>query len=131
MSFLRKGIDFYKFKKAMNSISLLINELNSQIVISKNNYEELFEELFLIAFLYRRDVIDNLEKNIFNLYRKIYVPAISDEKILLNDMHYRMMTSIINIAEFFNLLNEVNNVLEKKSLFYEVEIGLSKYNKPL
>ncbi|MDD2563596.1 MAG: hypothetical protein PHU27_05220 [Salinivirgaceae bacterium] len=115
----------------MNSISLLINELNSQIVISKNNYEELFEELFLIAFLYRRDVIDNLEKNIFNLYRKIYVPAISDEKILLNDMHYRMMTSIINIAEFFNLLNEVNNVLEKKSLFYEVEIGLSKYNKPL
>ncbi len=124
MNFFKKGVEYKKLATAFNGLYLMLLDFGEN---SENEYSH--EDLFALAYIGRREVIDRLENYNWNIGNAIMVPSISRRKISLAYAIQQTITKIVELSEELLLYAEIKEILDKKDLYYEIENRMPTYIK--
>ncbi|MFH2142618.1 MAG: hypothetical protein ABIJ97_09365 [Bacteroidota bacterium] len=84
MTIFKKGIEYNNLAQGFNALYVMINEIEVKIQNqSSDDYSELYEEIFFLAYLCRREILDRMETYNWDLATPIIVPMISKGKLTL------------------------------------------------
>jgi hypothetical protein len=122
MHLFKRGNEYNKLAKAFNSSFIMLNELDYKInKTSQENYLEFKEEIFVISYIARRAVIERIKNYNWPQAGPIIIPFISNKSVTLEFAFNQLFETITEIANKMKLENEVNNILDKRSNYYEIE----------
>lgn len=117
MAFLEKGLEYNKLAKAFNSIYLMLQQLISKI---ENEPIEVVE-LYLLAYIGRKEIIDRMDKYNWDLYGPIVIPMMPGYKKTLSYAYQQTIGKIEDISEQEYCSDEVQEILNKGEFYYELD----------
>jgi len=124
----KKGLEYNNLAKSFNAIFLMIQQIKDSN--PESPYE--IEDLYALAYIARRGIIDKIEKYKWNnLNIPITVPSISSQRISLYIAMQNTLSQVISMAEESGLYQDVKEILDKGELYYEVEKNIPDYIKNL
>jgi len=126
--FFKPRTEYGKMAETMNSMYLKI-----QILIPKvekvSDINAFNEEVFILAYIARKGVLDRMEKNNWPWETYILVPSISRKVTTLFDAFAKTVGEIDHIAEQLDLTGIVNEIMEKGDAFYQLENSIPEAAK--
>lgn len=115
---IKKIKEYSKLGHSMNSVSILLKDIIQQYQITGGN---LNEEIYFVAYVARKGIIDRLEEYEWNMEGPILVSSISSKNITLFYAYSKTILQIKSLSVELNLSYEVESILAKKEGFYEFE----------
>ncbi|MEO0038278.1 MAG: hypothetical protein RIQ59_1489 [Bacteroidota bacterium] len=115
---IKKIKEYSKLGHSMNSVSILLKDIIEQYQITGGN---LNEEIYFVAYVARKGIIDRLEEYEWNMEGPILVSSISSKNITLFYAYSKTILQIKSLSVELNLSYEVESILAKKEGFYEFE----------
>jgi len=87
------------------------------------NYQEVcyHEDLFSIAYICRKEIIDRLESNKFRMEAIIMVPMMSSNAVTIQYAFQQTIGQLLEISAEKDYLEEVSEILDKGELYTTVE----------
>lgn len=125
MKLFKSGLDLNKVAKTLDTINLMLKEITPKIDNSYDN-SQFAGEVFMVAYAFRKNVIDIIDDNNWGINVKIMVSSFESRRISLTDIYTKIYNSIIRISELTDCYSEVENILEKGNYYYEFESVLPK-----
>jgi hypothetical protein len=104
----------------MNSVAIMLNDLNKNYE-NRTVYDDFKEDIYLIAYIARKGILDRLEEYEWNMEGPILVPAIMPKNISLFYAYSKTIILIKSFSVELNLSYEVENILNKGNGYYEFE----------
>lgn len=132
MKFFKKGIAYNDLAKSFNAFCLMLTELKEKI--SNSNVEEAeqyFQELYIIAFVGRNEIIEKMNEFNWSMNTPIVVPALSNKRQPLAFAFQHTIGELTKLSDTLGILEEINEILDKKSLYYQIEELVPTYLKNL
>ncbi len=120
INFFKKGQEFNKIAKGFNGIYPMINELEVKIDSSINE-SSLQQDLFVLAYLCRKEILDRMESNNWDMNTSIIVPFMSKGRITLTYAFNKTVLRLHKIAEDLEVYEIVIGILDRDDNFYEIE----------
>jgi hypothetical protein len=127
MGFFTKAIEYNKMAKALGALFVMANELASKV--EENKEVDYSEDLFLLAYLSRIEIVDRVEEYKWGMLNKITVPLISKSTITLMHAFNQTIGFISLIATNINMLEKVQNILEKGERYNEMDKKIPSHLK--
>lgn len=126
MGFFTKGIEYNKLAMAFNGIVLILDNLDERALNGGTNevYEQIEKDVILVAYMYRINIIDRIEKYKWSFTTPIKVPNISSNLTTLSNAYNNTFEMISNLAHDLNVEAVVKNILEKGESFNKLEQSL-------
>lgn len=122
MKFLERGFEFNKLAKAFNSAFVMINEIEVKINSSHSSeYSDFEQDLFIMAYVCRRDMMDRMEKYGWIMTTPIVVPMISKGRLTLIFVYQQTIGRLVRFAELLNVSGEVNEILQKGDAYFKID----------
>jgi hypothetical protein len=122
MTILQKGVEYSNLAQGFNATYIMINDLEIKIQNnSTDDYSELYEEIFFLSYLCRREILDRMETYNWDMVTPIIVPMISKNKLTLACVFQQTVLKLVALAEKTLLLEEVTEILEKGDLYFEID----------
>ena len=115
---IKKIKEYSKLGHSMNSVSILLKDIIQQYQITGGN---LNEEIYFVAYVARKGIIDRLEEYEWNMEGPILVSSISSKNITLFYAYSKTILQIKSLSVELNLSYEVESILAKQEGFYEFE----------
>lgn len=125
---LKMGIEFKNLANSLNKIAEIANDINMRMDISKS-YSVFYLDILSLAYVARKGVLDRNEKYTWPLNTALYVPSLSSKVLYFGGAFQVVMLRLNMIAERANLSDEVQEILEYGSKFYEIEKIISNEYK--
>lgn len=122
MKFLKKVTEFSKLAQAFNGYYPFLNE-------TKSNSEATVDDLFILAWLGRKEIIDRMEEYKWNLNSKIKVPSFPSNDATLGQLFNLTIGELVVLSEENDCVNEITEILDRGELFYSLESRIPKYIK--
>jgi len=82
------------------------------------------EELFLIAYLCRNEILDRMEEYGWAMASPIVVPMMSKGRLTLNFAFQQTIGRLYSIAEKLFLSDELNDILDKGDYYYKLDSSI-------
>lgn len=123
---IKKINEYVKLGHSMNAVSFMLKELMEKYQIN-NESENFNEEIFIIAYVARKGILDRLDEYEWNMEGPILVPSINPNNISLLYAYSKTILQIKALSVELDLSYEVDNILEKKEGFFEFEQILPDY----
>ena len=125
MRLFKSGNDLSKVAKSIDGLNLMIKDIIPKI---EKSYEhsEFKEDIFILAYIGRKNVIDLIEKNNWPKDIKIMVSSFEKRRIPLIMGYSQTIDQIQSIANHTGYQSVVEDILEKGNSFYELENQLPK-----
>lgn len=117
---LKGGFAFNDIAKAMNRIVPMLHDLISEIEDDSSG-SDFKEQMVVIAYFARRDIIDIVEEYGFTMDAKILVTSISSNRISLMEAFIKTVGTLQQIASQLGLSDLCEQILEKKKAYYDLE----------
>jgi hypothetical protein len=117
---LKGGFAFNNIANAMNRIVPMLHDLISEIE-NDSSGSDFKEEMVVIAYFSRRDILDIIEEHGFTMDAKILVTSISSNKISLTEALVKTVGTIQQIAAELGMSDLCEQILEKKKAYYDLE----------
>ena len=118
----KRGREFNKLAKALNSLFVMLNELdykiNNNLSVNCSAYKE---EIFIVAYLAKRAVIERIKDYKWPDASPIIVPYISKSFVTLKFASNQLFDKINTLSEKMNLNEEVKNIINKGNYYYQIE----------
>jgi hypothetical protein len=120
MRFFKSGIDLSKIAKAIDGLNLMIKEITTRIDRAYE-YSEFKDEICVLAFIARRDIIDLIEENNWSMDIKIMVSSFDERRITLISGHSQTVVQIQQIADNIGFHDIVEEIMNKGNSYYYLE----------
>lgn len=117
---LKKIKEFSLLGHSMNSVAIMLNDLKKNYE-NRTEYDDFKEDIYLIAYIARKGVLDRLDEYEWNMEGPILVPAIDSKNISLFYAYSKTILLIKSFSIELNLSYEVENILNKENGYYEFE----------
>ena len=128
--FLKKGIEFNKMAKGFNGTFVMINELESNIDTSySSDYSDLEQDLFFLAYICRREILDRLEEYNWSMTAPIIVPMMSRGRLTVASAFQKTIGRLYEMAEQLGISQRINDVLDKGTSYYEFDRAIPGHLK--
>jgi hypothetical protein len=127
----QKGIEYNKLAMAFNGMYLIINEVESK-TLNGDTYEVyaiIEKELMMVAYMYRINIIDRIEKYRWDFNTPIVVPNLSEETTTLENVYNATFEKLTGLADVLSIGNEIKSILKKGDHFYKTEDSLPEHIK--
>lgn len=128
--FFKKGREFNNLAKGFNGLFMMINELEVSIN-NTSDYRELSETLLTIAYISRIDIIDRLEIYNWQMTTPISIPMMSKGRLTIVFAYQQTIGRLIHLSEITGYEETVNEILDKKDAFYQIESIIPNHIKNL
>jgi len=126
MNFIKRGLEYNKLAKAFNGYYQMIQPL-----VEKSNYEDIRDDLFIIAFLARKEIIDRMEVINYKLTTRIVVPMMPGNNKTLEYAYLQTVGKLMTLGENQGYSDEVQDILDKGNLYFELENTIPSHLKTL
>ncbi len=118
MKFLERGLQYNKMAKALGNAFVAITNYQFRFNSGFNNdYNQFKQDLTLLAYLCRRDIIERIEEFGWEMGSPISIPVISSGKTTLIYAYQQTIERLIEFAEQINIGNEIESILKKKEIY--------------
>lgn len=117
--FLKPGIEFNNLAKSLNAINFSFQDIDRYIDNGDDFDYEL--EISIAAYIFRKGVLDRMNEYNWPTSSKIVVPAIEKGRITLLYAFNTTNKKLLHFANIFNLENLVDEIIEKKIAYYQIE----------
>jgi len=118
MLFFRRGQAYSKLGRGFNGICFMINDHDAKVGLSA---DEKFTDLMVIAFLFRKEIIDRMDEFNWGWQTPIMVPLLSRGSITLTNAFNMIISKILVLAEKNDLSDQVQEMLDRGSIFQEFD----------
>ncbi|WP_452602379.1 hypothetical protein [Pontimicrobium sp. MEBiC06410] len=125
MRLFKSGKDLSKVAKSIDGLNLMIKDIIPKIEKSYE-YSDFKEDIFILAYIGRKNVIDLIEENNWSMDMKIMVSTFEKRRIPLIMGYSQTIDQIQLIANHIGYQSVVEDILEKGNSFYELENQLPK-----
>lgn len=125
MRLFKSGKDLSKVAKSIDGLNLMIQDIIPKIEKS-HEYSDFKEDIFTLAYIGRKNVIDLIEENNWSMDIKIMVSTFEKRRIPLIMGYSQTIDQIQLIANHIGYQSVVEDILEKGNSFYELENQLPK-----
>jgi hypothetical protein len=125
MRLFKSGKDLSKVAKSIDGLNLMIKDIIPNIEKSYE-YSDFKEDIFILAYIGRKNVIDLIEENNWSMDMKIMVSTFEKRRIPLIMGYSQTIDQIQLIANHIGYQSVVEDILEKGNSFYELEKQLPK-----
>lgn len=112
----KRGLEYNKLAKSLNGIYQMIDNL-----IKKRYSADINEEMLVVAYLSRIEIIDRLVKYKWAGNTPIVVPMMPGYKKTLGYALTQTIERLVEISDEVGFKEEVEEVLDRGMLFYKVE----------
>jgi len=116
--FFKKAKEYNKLAKGFNGAYAMINEV--ELKINEDEYQ-LEQDLFIIAYIIRREVLDRIEKYNWHMNTPIIIPLMSRSRVTLNFAIQQTVLRLHKISEILNIQDVIIAILDKDDAYYEIE----------
>lgn len=127
MNFFKKGIEYNNLAKAFNGHSQMLSQLELKL---ENEDEDVTEDFYVLAYLGRKEIIDRLEEYKWNMNSLIVVPNLGGRTTVVSAMQMTI-SRLTLLAQENNLLEEVQEIMNKGDLYFELDKTIPDYIKKL
>lgn len=132
MIFFKKGIEFNNLAKGFNGTFVMINELETKIQHSySNDYSEFEQDLLILAYLCRKEILDRMEEYNWSMGSPIIVPMMSKGRLTVTFAFQQTVGRLYSLAEKLSLSDEINEVLDKGNAYFEIDRAIPNHVKNL
>jgi len=122
MKFFKKGIEYNKLARGFNGIFVMINELEVKIENNySSDYSEFEQDVFILAFLCRKEILDRMEEYNWAMASPISVPMMSKGRLTLTFTYQQTIGRIYKYAEVIGVSEVVNDILDKGDAYFEID----------
>ncbi len=121
MNFFKKGLEYNKLAQAFNGLYQMIQE-----TIQKAQYNDVRDDLFAIAYVGRKEIIDRMDEYNWSLETSIVIPMMPGQRTTLLFAYQQTIGKLIELSEIEGYLNEIEEILDKGNLFFELSKTFSK-----
>jgi hypothetical protein len=125
MKIFKSGRDLSIVAKTIDTINLMLNDINPKIESSRK-YSEFNGDMYMLAYALRKNVIDLMKENNWSVHIKIMVSSFNKRRISLLDTFTEIYNSLNKLAIHMGCHKEVKSILDKGSGYYEFESVLPK-----
>jgi hypothetical protein len=125
MRLFKSGKDLSKVAKSIDGLNLMIQDIIPKIEKS-HEYSDFKEDIFMLAYIGRKNVIDLMEENNWSMDIKVMVSTFEKRRIPLIMGYSQTIDQIQLIANHIGYQSVVEDILEKGNSFYELENQLPK-----
>lgn len=131
MGLFTKGIEYNKLAMAFNGMILIIKEVDNKALNGGDNevYAKIEKEVMMVAYMYRINIIDRIEKYQWSFTTPIKVPNISSNRTTLLNAYNTTIEKLSDLADDLSIADEVQDILKKGDYFYKVESSLPAHVK--
>jgi len=132
MKFFKKGIEFNNLAKGFNGTFVMINELETKIQHNySNDYSEFEQDLLILAYLCRKEILDRMEEYNWSMGSPIIVPMMSKGRLTVTFAFQQTVGRLYSLAEKLLLSDEVNEILDKGNAYFEIDRAIPNHVKNL
>lgn len=124
MKFFAKALEYNKLAKAFNGHYQMLSR-----VIAKSSDEDIKDDILILAYLSRREIIDRIETYQWNMNTKIIVPMMPGDKKTLAYAFEHTIGKLLQIADQEGCYNQVMQILDKKDIYYKLDDSLPGFLK--
>ena len=122
MKFFKRGFAYNNLAKGFNGLFVMINEFEVKVERNyTNNYSDYEEELFLLAYLCRREILDRMEEYPWSMTSPINIPMMSRGRLTLGFAYQQTIGRINLLAEKLSVKEEVFGILEKHEIYFDLD----------
>lgn len=131
MGLFTKGIEYNKLAMAFNGMFLIVNEIDNKAKsrISEAEFDKIPDELIMLAYLCRINIVNRMEKYDWGLMTPIKIPNISSSRITLMQAYNMTVDKVSILAMDLEMTDVIQSVLEKGEHFYKFEKSLPVHVK--
>lgn len=132
MKFLKKGTEFNNLAKGFNGTFVMINELETKIRHNySNDYSEYEQDLLILAYLCRKEILNRMEEYNWSMGSPIIVPMMSKGRLTVIFAFQQTVGRLYSLAEKLSLSVEVNEILDKGNAYFEIDRAVPNQVKNL
>jgi hypothetical protein len=125
MKLFRKGFEYNKLATSLNSLCIMLNEIDVKYKNAiSGDYSDFEQDLYVIAYVSRRDILERIETFNWPIMSPIVVPVLSKGTVSLNFAIEQTIGRLQNYATRLNISELVTEILEKGPSYYELEAAL-------
>lgn len=117
---LKTGREYQKVAKAIGSIYIMLQDLRKS-TNEFTNTADYKEDLLVMAYLSRREILDRIDIYNWNPEGAIFIPAIQKNKMTLFYALNLTVYKLYELAFSFDMEYEMEEIIEKKKGYYELE----------
>ena len=126
MKFLKKGVEYNKLAKAFNGIYQMLQD-----VIQKMQYEDAQNDIFVLAYIGRREIIDRMEEFNWDINSSIIIPMMPGKQKTLAYAYQQTILKILELGETEGYSEEVTEILDKGNLYSELDNKMPDHIKKM
>lgn len=118
----KKIIEFQKLAKAFNGFFLMMQD-----ALLKSENEDVKEDLLVIAYIGRKEIIDRLQKYKWRMTASIFIPMMPEKKKTIALAYQQTIGELMTLSANEGYLEDVQEVLDKGSLYYDLERSIPQH----
>lgn len=124
MRFLTKALEYNKLAKAFNGHYLMLSK-----ALGEASNKDIKDDLLILAYLGRREIIDRIEEYQWQMGTKIIVPMMPGDKKTLGYAFEQTIGKLMKVADQEGCGNQVIQILDKKEIYYKLDDSLPEFLK--
>lgn len=122
MKIFKKGAEYNNLAKGFNGVYMMLNELEAKVRIHYgDDFSEFNEEVFIMAYLCKTQIMERLEEYGWSVTSPIIVPMISKGRVTVSFAIQQTVARLNDLAEQISMSDEVSEILDGGNLFHELQ----------
>ncbi len=124
MKLFRKPLEYNKLAQSFNGQYQMLENL-----ISNPNTESFINDLFVLAYIGRREILNRMEEFNWNMNGRIVIPMMPGNKKTLAYAYQQTIGKLIEFSEEKGYYDEVKEILDGGELYHEFEKSIPEHIK--
>lgn len=116
MNFFKRALEYNNLAKSLNGIYQMLND-----TIRKRNQINISEDLLVIAYISRVEIIDRIAIYRWSGNTRIIIPMMPGTNKTLDYALTQTIDRLVMIGNEIGIEEEIEDVLNKGALFYRIE----------
>lgn len=124
MKLFRKPLEYNKLAQSFNGQYQMLENLKSN-----PNTESFINDLFVLAYIGRREILNRMEEFNWNMNGRIVIPMMPGNKKTLAYAYQQTIGKLIEFSEEKGYYDEVKEILDGGELYHEFEKSIPEHIK--
>lgn len=126
MKFFKKGLEYNKLAQAFNGHYQMLQQ-----IIPKSQHEDVRDDLFLLAFIGRKEIIDRMEEYNWNMNGPIVIPMMPGQRKTLAYAFQQTIGKLMELGETTGYSEQIQEILDKGTLYFELDKSIPDFMKKM
>jgi len=126
MKLFKKPLEYNKLAQAFNGQYQMLQNL-----LSNPDADNLQDDLFTLAYIGRREILNRMEEYNWKLNGRIVIPMMPGNKKTLADAYQNTIGKLLSFSEELGYYSQVKDILDGGQLYEEFEQNIPEHIKKM